>query len=162
MQTITLIYSLGPPGAVKRSVYERWVLILALVGVALSLYGVYLHFDTSGEGFCNVSETINCDKVNKSIYSEFLGIPVAFLGLFGYLVVFLLVFKRRSIQESLGFTRKDFWQYAGLLILAMLAFQLYLTYAEIFLIRAYCVVCLGSQLAILLLAAITWLEYKTS
>lgn len=132
-----------------------WMLALAVLGMLFSAYGLQLHYD-GGESVCNVNDRFNCDTVNKSSWSMFLGIPVALLGLLAYAAVFLLVLKREAVMETLAFTGRDFWLYLSLLVTLMFAFQLYLTLAEVFFIKAYCIVCLGSQAAILGLLVLSW------
>ena len=62
---------------------------LALVGLIVSAISVY-HFAgsyygfSSGQSFCNINATLNCDAVNQSHYAFFFGMPVASLGLFFY------------------------------------------------------------------------------
>lgn len=135
-------------------VSQRTFLAFALIGVLLSTYGLWLHYAGGPSSICNVSETFNCDKVNKSAYAAVFGIPVALLGLLAYAAVFLLVLKRKAVQRLMSFTEKDFWQYLLGLLLVMLLFQSYLTYVEFSIIRAYCIICLGSQLAVLALAVL--------
>lgn len=141
-----------------RSKRETAMLIIAFIGVLLSIYAIPLHYAKSGS-ICDISDTINCDVVNKSQWSTLLGIPVAILGLTSYLVVFFAVLFRTRIQRWLAFTTRDFSQYYLLLVAVMFLFQLYLTVAEIFFIKAYCLVCLASQIATFLLLVLAILEY---
>jgi uncharacterized membrane protein len=127
------------------------LLIVALLGIAFSLYAITLHYSPDPHSVCNINETFNCDKVNKSPWSVFLGVPVAIWGAISYLFVFLIVLKKKAIKHALDFTDRDFAQYFLLLVAVMFLFQLYLTLAEIFWIHAYCLVCLASQVCTLLL-----------
>jgi uncharacterized membrane protein len=140
-----------------RSRYDYAIIILALVGALLAAYAFSLHLAPSDSSFCNVTANINCDKVNKSVYANVLGVPVALLGLLAYVAIALLILKRRSLQSLLSFTDRDMAQYLLGLITAMLAFQLYLTGIEIFVLRAYCIVCLASQAVMI---AIMWCAWK--
>ena len=135
------------------------ILLIAVIGIALALYATTLHFKSSGDSICDISETFSCDKVNKSPWATFFGIPVAILGAISYLAVFLIILKKRAIMRALSFTSKDFAQYFLLLTVVMFGFQAYLTFVEIFWIHAYCVVCLGSQLCTLVLLLIAGKEY---
>src|SRR3989344_5283247 len=114
-------------------------LITAFIGMLLSVYAIPLHFANDGSSLCDIGETLSCDKVNKSQWSTFVGVPVAFLGLIAYAVVFLLV-----------------------ITVIMFAFQAYLTITEIFFIHAYCIVCLGSQACTIALVWLAWKEYNKS
>ncbi len=136
--------------------WQEWAFILvALMGVVIATYGVGLHFAPDDSSFCNISASFNCDKVNKSPWATILGIPVAALGLLAYLFVALLVTLRKVIERISGFTSKDFWQYISIIVFVMLAFQIYLTCIEVFVIGALCIVCLGSQLAVIMLAILS-------
>ncbi len=70
--------------AVKRPI---GLVIAAVTGAAISLYLGLEHYNAlaGGSSICSVSETINCDKVNTSTYSEIGPIPIALLG-FGFYV----------------------------------------------------------------------------
>src|SRR3990167_9561955 len=65
----------------------HWIFPLSLLGVFLSSYS-FLHKQgfTSG-AFCNINATFNCDVVNQGPYSEMFGIPVALIGIIGYLLL---------------------------------------------------------------------------
>jgi uncharacterized membrane protein len=141
---------------------EQTLLALSLVGLLLALYAVQLHYSDTPSRFCNVGENFNCDKVNKSPWSVFLGVPVALWGAAAYLVLFVVVLKRKGIQKLLAFTDRDFWGYLLLMASIMCAFQIYLTFAEIFFIHAYCIVCLGSQAIVLGVLALTVSQFKRS
>src|SRR5690242_13652682 len=107
---------------------ETGLMAIALLGILLAAYAIPLHYPPSSSSICNISETVNCDKVNKSPWSEIFGIPVAILGLLSYLFVFLAILKRSMVERVTGFTADDFWQYFLYLVAFMFFFQLYLTY----------------------------------
>ena len=140
---------------------EALLIILALVGAALSAYAIPLHYKDGGS-ICDINETLSCDAVNKSPWSTLFGIPVAVFGFIAYLLVALLVLKRRTVSDVLAFTEKDFWQYVFVFVLVMLGFQGYLTYIEVAKIGAYCIVCLGSQAIVLALALATGWLWRSS
>jgi uncharacterized membrane protein len=109
---------------------------IAIAGIAVSSISLYHHFGTSKTAFCNFGESFNCDLVNRSQYSTVLGVPVALIGLGGYLLILLLATLYRAKPETptilLGCSA------------AGLAFSLYLTYLEKFVISAWCILCLSS------------------
>ncbi len=141
-----------------KTLNEKIILSIALLGILLASYAISLHFTPAGSQFCNYGPSLNCDKVNKSSYSNFFGIPVALGGFIAYLVLFLIILKRKTITKTLAFTDKDFWMYAYIFVIMMFSFQLYLTFVEIYLIQAYCIVCMGSQICTLLLGFLTGKE----
>src|SRR5947208_957751 len=104
-----------------------------------------LHSNRSKTSFCNLSQALNCDLVNRSSYSTFRGIPVALIGLIGYLLILALAtFYRQKAETPM------------MLLIASVggsAFALYLTYLEAYVIHAWCILCLSSLIVILLLSA---------
>jgi uncharacterized membrane protein len=133
----------------KRDVRHPWsfrsIALIAILGIVVSCISLYHHFGTSKTAFCNFGESFNCDLVNRSSYSTVLGVPVALLGLCGYLLIFALATLYRSKPETpliLSFSTA-----------AGLAFSLYLTYVEKFVLAAWCILCLSS-LALISIATI--------
>ena len=112
------------------------IAVVALAGVVVSSFSLHHHFGTSTTSFCDFGQSFNCDIVNRSAYSTVLGIPVALIGVFGYLMVLALATVYRSKAET-----------PVLLALASsagLLFSLYLTYVEKFLLATWCILCLTS------------------
>ena len=117
-------------------------LALALLGVAIAGYLTYVHY-AELEPVCGLGG--DCERVQTSEYAEVAGIPVAVLGLGGYLL----------ILASLGIRGE-----AGLLAGATLAlvgfgFSAYLTYREIVTIDAICTWCVASAVVMSALAVVT-------
>ena len=121
------------------------IAILSVLGVGVSSYALWQHYAPLGAAFCNVNETFSCDIVNKSEFSEFLGVPVAGIGLVAYLG-FLAVSIGVLIDRAAA-PRVLPW----LLVAAIggLGFSAYLTYIEFFVIGAVCILCVTSQALIL-------------
>jgi uncharacterized membrane protein len=123
------------------------IIILSLVGMADAGYAVSLHYDDGGDSFCSMSETVNCDVVNQSKYSEFVGIPVAGMGVFGYFFYLVLAAALLAGYRFFGLGPL-------LLVLTALAgvvFSLVLTYIELFILEAICILCVVSQVLVLLI-----------
>lgn len=122
--------------------------ILALAGVLVTAYLTYQHYKPVGGSFCNVNDYVNCDIVNKSMFADVFGIPVALIGLIAYSGFFIF---------SFGMVQKWWSPSAQNTLAAMLAsisgvlFSLYLTYIEFFILRAVCVMCITQQIIILLI-----------
>jgi uncharacterized membrane protein len=112
------------------------VAILAVGGIVVSSVSLQHHYGTSKTEFCDIGNTFNCDIVNRSEYSEMLGIPVALIGMVGYAAVLGLatVYRERRETPSLIF--------AG--AVTGLAFALYLTYIEGQVLGVWCIMCLSS------------------
>lgn len=123
------------------------IALLAFAGIFVSSISLYHHFGKSKMSFCDIGQSFNCDLVNRSPYSIFHGIPVALLGIFGYLLVLLLATVYREKAETPFIL-------AGIM-LAGLGFALYLTYIEAFVLHAWCILCLSSLALIAIVAALS-------
>jgi uncharacterized membrane protein len=121
-----------------------WVIVvLAVVGMALSAVSLVNHYKKSPSEFCDIDETFNCDIVNRSIYSKLFGIPVAGIGLVGYLLLL-----------GLSLVNREKKLFSTMLILGSLmglGFSAYLTWVEVKILATYCILCLGSLASIVLI-----------
>jgi uncharacterized membrane protein len=140
---------------------RRAVAVLALLGALDATYLLLGKLGITTGYVCSV--TGGCEIVNTSAYSEFAGIPVAAIGVLGYLAI--LIAALAAIQPRwLADRRPD-------LLLAVLsgvgvAFSLYLTYVELVILRAVCQWCLVSQalmVAIFVLALVgVWISLSAN
>lgn len=112
------------------------IAILAVCGIVVSSVSLQHHYAKSKTEFCDFGESFNCDIVNRSEYSEVMGIPVALIGMLGYgaLAGLATVYRERRETPSLIL--------AG--AVGGLAFALYLTYIEARVLGAWCIMCLSS------------------
>jgi vitamin-K-epoxide reductase (warfarin-sensitive) len=119
----------------------------AIFGVVVSSLALYRHYGTSQSSFCDFGGKFNCDIVNHSIYAEIFGIPVALIGVLGYLGVlgFTTFCRRRPHTPKILLIAST----------AGLAFALYLTYIEGFVLAAWCVLCLSSLAAIFFITVLS-------
>ncbi|HSG82049.1 MAG TPA: vitamin K epoxide reductase family protein [Gemmatimonadota bacterium] len=123
---------------------HRAIAVLALLGILDSVYLLLAKLGYIGSLSCTISH--GCDVVNMSQYSSFLGVPVAAIGLAGY-VVLLAIAIAATLPERQGDPRPD--RLLALLSGIGLLFTLYLTYAEVFWLHAICQWCVLSQVVIL-------------
>ena len=127
------------------------IAMLALSGVAVSSVSLYHHYGTSRTAYCDLGENFNCDIVNRGTYSAILGVPVALIGMIGYVALLLLAtFYRDEAQTPARL---------ALASMAGLGFALYLTYIEGFVLAAWCVLCLSSLALIFcisVLSSVLW------
>ena len=112
------------------------VSVLSLAGAIVSGISLQRHFAKSATTYCDFSEKFNCDIVNRSEYSTVAGLPVAGIGVAGYIALFVLSTFRPSRPETPN------WLLAA--SAAGLAFALYLTYIEAYVLTTWCVLCLAS------------------
>lgn len=134
---------------------RRAVAVLALLGALDATYLLLGKLGITTGYVCSV--TGGCEVVNTSPYSEFLGVPVAAIGLLGYLailIVALVALQPRWLADR----RPDL--VLGLLSGVAVAFSLYLTYIEMFVLRAVCQWCLVSQLIIIVILVLASLGLR--
>ena len=138
---------------------NRLIFVFSLIGVIVAGYLWFMHahpqdIPCGGSG--------GCEQVANSPYSRFppgVGPPVAAYGTLGYLALTVLSF----LRTLPGTAERDRRLLALLLATATfgLAASLWLTYVEIFWIKAICRWCVGSQLIMLLLfgtALMDWIQ----
>jgi len=120
----------------------RYVIaFLALAGVVVSALALQVHYSTTTEP-CDINAKWDCGIVNHSPFAEVLHIPVAAIGIAGYLAMATLaIFKRPRLVAALA--------------LAGLGFSLYLTYIEKYVLEVYCIYCVTSLGIVLLLTTLS-------
>jgi uncharacterized membrane protein len=126
-------------------ILRRVMIGLAVVGLGVAAYLTYVHY-AGIKPACTAGTS--CIKVQTSEWSKLDGVPVALLGLIGYvgiLASLLLPDREETRLATLGLT------------LVGCAFSGYLTYRELFSIHAVCEWCASSAviLTILFISAVT-------
>lgn len=135
--------------------------LLTLVGIADSIYLSITHYrnhtDITYSSFCALSKAINCDTVSQSSWSLFLGLPISYWGLLGYLLFLLfLIPARRNTEERLSLFSFLFLFGACSSIIAII-----LGYVSATKIHAYCIMCLLSYGVSFLLFYLSWrMQYR--
>lgn len=123
---------------------DKWLYRLsvafAVIGLAVSIY-MWVYKVTDDETMCLGSG--GCSVVNHSPFSEVNGIPVAAIGVGGYAAILALLF----LELSGGYFKLNGTLLIFGLALTGFLFTLYLIYAEIFWIKAYCPFCITSQVS---------------
>lgn len=106
------------------------IALLALAGAAVSGLALQVHYSTSTQP-CSINEKWDCGVVNHSPYAEIVHVPVAAIGIAGYVVMAgLALAGRRGSLAMLAFIG--------------LAFSLYLTYIEAAVLEVWCLYCVIS------------------
>jgi len=139
----------------KKKQQRLYTIIAALAsgGILVSSVSLYHHLGRSRDSFCDLSQSLNCDLVNRSQYSTFHGLPVALIGILGYLLILALSTLYRQKAET------------PIMLLAAsiggTGFALYLTYLEGYVIHAWCIVCLASLAVISSVSVVSFLLVNT-
>jgi vitamin-K-epoxide reductase (warfarin-sensitive) len=107
------------------------LILLATVGIIASTLALREHYRTEGDSPCSINDRWDCGIVNHSPYATLAGIPVAVLGIIGYLLMAALSWRRA---------------YRLLLAVAVvaLAFSLYLARIEAHILGVWCIYCVIS------------------
>lgn len=128
------------------------LLALALTGVAVSAYLLTVHWGWWSAVCLGVGD---CELVNTSRYSEFLGIPVALFGMGAYAAILVLALAAsRDIQPD--WTRRLMFALAAVGV----AFSAYLTYIELFVLHEICPWCVLSAIIIFMIAFLSAMELR--
>jgi uncharacterized membrane protein len=108
------------------------MIVLTVVGLGVASYLTYVHY-AGIKPVCTAGGS--CAKVQTSIYSELAGVPVALIGLLGYVAILtslVVPANERSRFATTACTIVGF------------GFSAYLTYRELFSIHAICEWCASS------------------
>jgi len=113
---------------------------LALVGIGIAGYLLYERY-TGGTIACT---TGGCETVQESTYAKVAGVPVALIGLLGYIGLLGTAFLRGETARAAAL---------GMALLG-LVFSAYLLVAQLTLIHAVCIWCVGNDVVMLAIAAV--------
>lgn len=119
---------------------HRTSMILVVIGLLVSIY-MTIYKIYSIDAMCLGSG--DCSTVNASRYSEVYGIPVAVVGIMGYLAILAV----HWYEKRETFFEKNGPMLVFGLALAGFIFTVYLIYVEFAILQAFCPFCLTSQAA---------------
>ena len=121
------------------------IALLALAGVAVSVLALRVHYST-GAAPCDINSRWDCGIVNHSPFAMMGHIPVAAIGIVGYLVLAALAFGQQRFLLFLA-------------TLVGLGFALRLTFVEEYVLLVWCLYCVISQtiIALMTLLSLGWL-----
>jgi uncharacterized membrane protein len=117
------------------------IAVFALAGIVVSVLALQVHYSTDTQP-CSVNERWDCGIVNHSSFAEVEHVPVAAIGVAGYVVLGVL-----------GWFRRRFL----LLLVALggLGFALRLTFLEEYVLQVWCFYCVISQAIIAAIALLS-------
>jgi uncharacterized membrane protein len=126
----------------KRAVWTTMV-GLTVIGLAVASYLTYVHY-AGIKPACTAGES--CTKVQTSVYSHLAGVPVALMGLIGYITILGLLLAPES--ETTRFA-------TAAVTTVGLGFSAYLTYRELFSIHHICEYCVSSAVIVTILMCLS-------
>jgi uncharacterized membrane protein len=119
---------------------------VALAGLGIATYLTLVHY-SGGDPVCAVAH--GCATVQQSDYAALAGVPVALLGVHGYV----------GLLAALIVDGENGRSAAAFLALGGLGFSVWLTYVEVGILDAVCIWCVGSAICMALLAALTCFRF---
>jgi vitamin-K-epoxide reductase (warfarin-sensitive) len=109
----------------------RWLIaILALAGMVAAILALREHYRTDASP-CSINEKWDCGTVNKSRFAVIKGVPVADIGIAGYLLLAGLAIGKR-------------WRLLAAAAVPAFAFSLYLAHIEKDILEVWCIYCVIS------------------
>jgi vitamin-K-epoxide reductase (warfarin-sensitive) len=106
------------------------IALLAVAGAVVAVMALRIHYSTDTQP-CSINEKWDCGIVNHSPYAEIAHIPVAAIGIAGYLLLAGLALARKRTALAV-------------MACCALGFSLYLTGIERYVLEVYCLYCVGS------------------
>ena len=125
------------------------ILVLVLAGIVVTIDLAYIYYQANFNeyalpSFCSVSELIDCDGVARTTESQFLGVPLAYWGMFLYSFILLLLsvdfLKKIPFLKFLEVFKNKF-HYIGALGIISFAISMILLCVSLFGIHKLCVMC---------------------
>ena len=117
------------------------IVLLAACGLVVSILALRVHYSASTEP-CSINEKWDCGTVNHSQFAEVGEIPVAAIGIAGYLALLWLAMVRQRLlvfgAAAIG-----------------LGYSLYLAYIEKNVLGVWCLYCVISLAAIALITVLS-------
>jgi uncharacterized membrane protein len=114
--------------------------VLAALGAVISAYILYVR-ETDGSLVCS---TGGCETVQSSSYAELLGVPIAALGLAGFLVLLVAALSRGDFARLVNAT----------VALAAFLFAAYLLAVQLVVLDAICQWCVATDVLTTAIAAL--------
>ncbi len=126
----------------NKSIYIWLIVIVSFIGIIDTGYLSIKYF--RGQTIqCSLLD--GCESVTNSIYATIGFVPIAFLGLIFYIIVFLSIMKYIRSSNVLVLRLLRVFTFMGILVSAVLVFL------QVFVIEALCLYCMISAINTLLL-----------
>ena len=146
---------------VQEAHLPRWVFRIILICAAIGfLDTVYLSIEhiltlNGGSVFCIVGAPGSCDIVLQSIYSKVLGIPLAYVGLFYYTTIILILIWLHRVRNI------RLWHLLQGIIAFGFITSLRLVYLQLFVLYTICPYCMVSAtMSTIMFGVVVWYRFK--
>ena len=138
----------------KKAVHTPYAMLaLALTGIAIALYDSYAVYN--GQELWCPAPINGCNEVASSPYARIFDLPVGYYGVVYYLCMFGMAALLAYDPLSHGL------RFAALAFAALgVCFSIYFLYLQIAFIHAFCIYCLASALATLLLLVAAFSHFR--
>lgn len=123
-------------------------IVLTILGITVSALALREHY-REGDSPCSINDRWDCGIVNHSPYAMLGPIPVAVLGIAGYIVMGVFAWRRT-------------WRLLLAAALVGLAFSLYLAHVESSILGVWCIYCVISLADISLITLLALAATVTS
>ncbi len=122
---------------------------IAIVGIITTIKLAIIYYNANFNpyalsSFCSVNEFIDCDGIAKTTESQFLGIPLAYWGMFFYAFVFVMLFAKKLKNFKLFKFMEVFknpFDYIASLGLFAFVVSMILLCLSLFEIKKLCILC---------------------
>ena len=139
-----------------------WIQILALIGLGLTIKLAMIYhaanFDKYAlSSFCSINDFIDCDGAARTKSAQFIGLPLAWWGIFFYIIIlFLTVVDNLKNVKFLKFLEVFKNPYAYISTLGTIAFtcSIILAGISLFGIKKLCILCFATYFIDLIIATI--------
>ncbi len=121
------------------------LIVLTVVGLGVASYLTYIHY-AGIKPICGRGGG-TCLKVQTSRYSKIEGVPVALVGLIGYIAILISLLLPENERTRFA---------TGALTLGGFGFSAYLTYREVFSLEAICEWCVSSAVIMTIMMVSVW------
>jgi uncharacterized membrane protein len=123
---------------------KRTLIVLTVIGVGIATYLTYIHY-AGIKPLCGRNGG-GCEIVQTSQYSKLAGVPVALIGLIGYVAILGSLLAPEGENSRLATVA---------LTVPGFGFSLYLTYRELFSIHHICEWCVSSAVLLTVLTGLS-------
>ena len=138
------------------------IMILAIIGLCLAIELAIIYYNANYNeyslmSFCSINDFVDCDGAAKSVHAQFLGIPLAYWGIFFYLtVLFLTVVEKLKNIRLFKFLEvfknpKDYITFLGTVAFTV---SMILAGMSVWVIKKLCILCVLTYIIDLIIALI--------